>query len=86
MHLQQSVFLEFQMGISILQSQDDQMAEDASGILPEYHPELEAMSKRPTDNSVQILAFRRTNPGIQKEIKNLSMQIEDVNKVLSSTT
>jgi len=54
----------FRSGINILQSQDMQIVQEANSIFEVYKRELEAMSKRITDNASQIQAVTRTHIGI----------------------
>jgi len=61
MSLPQAALPEIGTGIYILQSQENQIVEEASSLFQRIKVEFAAMSKRITDNTVQILAITGTN-------------------------
>jgi len=59
--MHQAVLNELRSGIHILQSQDNQIVEEATSLLQGMKSEMEAMNKRITSNSIQLLAQQNTN-------------------------
>jgi len=52
----QALLKELRFGIQILQSQDNQIVGEATELFSGMKTEMEAMSKRITGNSIQLLA------------------------------
>jgi len=83
MEMQQAMLKKLRFGIHILQSQDDQIVEEASQLFQGTKTEMEAMSKRITANSILLLANQINNREIQEDIQGLMLGIESVNKTLA---
>ena len=81
--MQQAILKELRFGIRILQSQDSQIVDEASQLFRGMRTEMDAMSKRITANSIQLLANQNKNKKIQEDIQGLKTGVESVNKVLS---
>jgi len=81
--MQQAMLKELRFGIHILQSQDNQIVDEASQLFQGMKSEMEAMSKRITANSIQLLANQNRNKKIQEDIQGLTLGVESVNKTLS---
>ena len=81
--MQQAMLKELRFGIHILQSQDNQIVNEASQLFQGMKTEMEAMSKRITANSIQLLANQKKNKQIQDDIQGLTLGMESVNKALS---
>jgi predicted nucleic acid-binding Zn-ribbon protein len=84
LQLQEAVLQELRSGINILQGRDAQIVQETNDIFIMYTKEIEAMSKRITDNASQILAVKGTNISIQRSLKDINSKIQKVNKVLDS--
>jgi len=83
LQLQEAVLQELRSGINILQGQDAQIVQEANDICTTRKKEMEAMSKRITDNASQILRIKGTNIGMQRSLKDMNSKIEKVNEVLN---
>ena len=81
--MQQAMLKELRFGIHILQSQDNQIVDEASQLFQGMKSEMEAMSKRITANSIQLLANQNRNKKIQDDIRELSLGVESVNTILA---
>ena len=81
--MQQVMLKELRFGIHILQSQDNQIVEEASQLFQGMKSEMEAMSKRITANSIQLLASQNKNKKIQEDLQGLTTAVESVNKVMT---
>jgi len=86
MLLQQDVLQEVQMGIKVLEGQDDPIVEDASTMFPAVATELQSLSKRISDNTIQILAVKQSSASIQKGMKNFTTRIDSVIWILAPVT
>jgi len=81
--MQQVMLKELRFGIHILQTQDNQIVDEANQLFQGMKTEMEAMSKRITANSIQLLANQNTTKKIQAEIQGLTLGVDSVNNVLS---
>jgi len=81
--MQQAMLKELRFGIHILQTQDNQIVDEASQMFQGMKSEMEAMSKRITANSIQLLANQNKHTKIQDEIRGLTLATETVNKIMS---
>jgi len=81
--MQQAMLKELRFGIHILQTQDNQIVNEASQMFQGMKNEMDAISKRITANSIQLLANQNKQKNIQDEIRGLTLAIESVNKVMS---
>jgi len=81
--MQQAMLKELRFGIHILQTQDNQIVDEASQMFQGMKSEMEAMSKRITANSIQLLANQNKHKNIQDDIRGLTVAVESVNKVMS---
>jgi Mg2+ and Co2+ transporter CorA len=61
MHLQPAVLQELYSGIHNLQFQDNQTVSEATDLFAGLQQELEAQSKRISDNTLQMLAVKNSN-------------------------
>jgi len=79
--LQEAVLRELRLGVNILQGQDGQIVQEANEIFVTHKKEMEAMSKRITDNATPNLAVKGTNIGIQRSLKDMNSNVQKVNMV-----
>jgi hypothetical protein len=79
--LQEAVLRELRLGVNILQGQDGQIVQEANEIFVTHKKEMEAMSKRITDNATPNLAVKGTNIGIQRSLKDMNSKVQKVNMV-----
>ena len=84
LQLQEAVLQELRSGINILQGQESQIVQEANDNFMTHKKEMEAMSKRVTDNVSQILGITENNIGIQRSLKDMNSKIGRVNEVLDS--
>jgi len=84
--MHQAVLKELRSGIHILQSQDNQIVEEATSLFQGMKSEMEAINKRITSNSIQLLAHQNTNKKIQEGMTEWTGKVDPVNKILSSIT
>jgi len=76
-----------QVGIHILEAQDDSIVQEASKLFPGARTVMAAISKRIKDNSCQILTIEGMNKKIQDgSIKDFSKKINNVKTILPSIT
>jgi len=61
MHFQEVILPQLRSGIHILPNQDNQIVVEATDLFTGIHREQEAMSKRISDNTLQILAVKASN-------------------------
>jgi len=80
------VLKELRSGIHIVQSQDNQIVEERTSLFQGMKSEMEAMSKRSSGNSIQLLAHQNTNKQIQEEMMELRGKFDSVNQIVSSIT
>jgi predicted nucleic acid-binding Zn-ribbon protein len=86
MHFQQAMLEELQSGIHVLQEQDNQIVGEATDLFAGIRVELEAQSKKITDNGLQIFAQKISIQAVQKSIGVLSKRIDEVNNILATIT
>jgi len=85
-YLQEAILQEVRSGISVLQAQDNQIVQEASSLFDRIRSEMTNMSKRISDNSLQILAVKNSNQNIQKNIVSLTKKLDEVNRVMAAIT
>jgi hypothetical protein len=66
MQFQQVMLEELQSGIHVLQEEDNQIAEEATDLFAGIRTELEAQSKKITNNGLQIFAQKVSIEAVQK--------------------
>jgi HSP90 family molecular chaperone len=86
MQFQEAMLQERCSGIHILQDQDNQMVVEVTDLFAGIRRELEAMSKRISDNSLQILAVNASNQAIQKILAGVTLRSDGVNKAMAAIT
>jgi predicted nucleic acid-binding Zn-ribbon protein len=86
MQFQQAMLEELHSGIHVLQEQDNQIVGEATDLFAAIRSELEAQSKKITDNGLQIFAQRVSIQAVRKSIGVVSNRIDEVNKVLATIT
>jgi hypothetical protein len=86
MQFQQAILEELHSGIPVLQEKDNQIAGEATDLFVGVRSELEAQSKKITDNGLQIFAQNVSIQAVQKSVGILSKRIDEVNKVLATIT
>lgn len=84
MQFQQAMLEGLRSGIHVLQEQDNQIVGEATDLFMGIRSELEAQSKKITDNGLQIFAQKISIQAVQKLIGVLSKRIDEVNKVLAT--
>jgi len=77
---------EIRSGVQILQLWDHQIVNEATDLFNGMRQELDAQSKRISDNSLQILAVKATTQTIQKGISIITKRIDEVNKIFVALT
>jgi len=83
---QDAMLQERRSGIHVLQSQDDQIVSEATDLFNGMRQELEAMSKRISDNSLQLSAANVSTQAAQKGISILSRWVDEANKAITAST
>jgi len=73
-------------GIHVLQSQDNQIVQEASDMFGGMRSELGALSKRISDNALQLLAFKSSIQSAQKGLSLLSKRVDEVTKTTAAIT
>jgi len=86
MDLHHAVLQQVHLGIGIMRSHDNDIVEDSSSTFSRINQELQSLSKRISDNTIQILAVKGTMSATQKMMKTLTTKIDSVNKILASIT
>ena len=86
MNFQQVVLEEFRSGIHILRDQNNQIISEATDLFTGIRAELEAQSKRITDNCLTIFAQNVSIQAIQKLMGILSKKIDETNTVMAAIT
>jgi hypothetical protein len=71
-------------GISVLQSRDHQIIEEAESMFLGHQLKIDAISKRIMENTTQIPLIKGTIIRIQQSLKEMNKKIDNVNKVLES--
>jgi predicted nucleic acid-binding Zn-ribbon protein len=84
--LQDVMLQELRSGIHILQSQDHQIVAEATDLFNGMRQGIEAISKRISDNTLQILAVEVSTQNVQKGVSVLSKGINEVNKAMTAIT
>jgi flagellin-specific chaperone FliS len=84
--LQDAMPQELRSRIHILQSEDNQIVNEATDLFNGMRQELDAQSKRISDNTLQILAVKVTTQTIQKRVSILTKRIDEVNKIMVAIT
>lgn len=86
MQFQQATLQEIRSGIQILQGHDNQIVTEATDLFAGILQEQEALSKRISDNSLQVLAVQSSNHTIQKSLATVTLRIDEVNKAMVAIT
>jgi len=83
---QEAMLQEFRSGIHVLQSQDNQIVQEASDLFGGMQSELGALSKRISDNTLKLLAFKSSIQSTQKGLSLLSKRVDEVTKTTAAIT
>ena len=83
---QDAMLQELRSGIHVLQSQDNQIVQEATDLFGGMRNELEAQSKRISDNTLQLLAVRPSTQAVQKGLSLLSKRVDKVFKTTAAIT
>ena len=79
---QEAMLQELRSGVQVLQTQDNQIVQEATELFDGMRSELEAQSKRITGNALQLIAVKASIQTVQKGMAQLS---ERVDKVVGAT-
>lgn len=77
---------ELRSGVHILQLHNNQIVAEATDLFNGMQQELEALSKRISDNTLQISAVIVTAQTVQNAISVLTKRIDEVNKPMATIT
>jgi len=83
---QEAMLQELRLGIHVLQSQDNQIVQEATDLFEGMRNELRAQSKRISDNTLQLLAQKGSTQTFQKGLAQLSKRIDEVVKTTAAIT
>jgi len=83
---QEAMLQELRSGIHVLQSQDNQIVQEATDLFGGMRNDLEAQSKRISDNTLQLLAVRSSTQAVQKGLALLSKRVDEVVKTMAAIT
>jgi len=83
---QDTMLQELRSGIHVLQSQDNQIVNEAMDLFNGMRQELEAQSKRISDNTLQLLAIKACTQNAQNGVSALSKRVDEVVRVSSAIT
>ena len=83
---QEAMLQELRQGIHVLQSQDDQIVQEATSMFGGMKSELEAQSKRISDNTLQLLAVKGSTNTVQNGLALLSKRVDEVVKTTAAIT
>jgi len=77
---------ELRSGIHVLESQNNQIVSEATELFSGMRQELEAISKRISDNTLQLLAAKSSTQAVQKGVSVLSKRVDEVNQAMTAIT
>jgi predicted nucleic acid-binding Zn-ribbon protein len=83
-NVQDAMLPELCSGIHVLQSQANQIVSEATDLFNRMRQELEALSKRISDNTLQISAVKVSTESVQKGVSILSTRIDEVIKAMTA--
>jgi len=83
---QEAMLQELLSGIQVLQSQDNQIVQEATDLFGGMQREMEAQSKRISDNTLQLLAVRPSTQSVQKGLSLLSKRVDEVVRTTAAIT
>jgi len=83
---QEAMLQELRAGVQVLQTQDNQIVQEATELFSGMRSELEAQSKRITDNSLQLIAVKTSIQAVQKGMAQLSKRVDEVVKTTAAIT
>ena len=86
MPFQKAMLQEIRSGVHILQDQDNQIVKEATDLFAVIRREQEAMSKRISNHSLQILAVKTSNQTIQQSLAMVTLRIDEVIKAMVAIT
>jgi len=86
MNFQQAMLEELRSGIHIVQDQDNQIIAEATDLFTGIQAELEAQSKRITDDGLKIFVQKVSIQAIQKTMGILSKRIDEITMVTAAIT
>jgi len=81
---QEAMLQELRSGIHVLQSQDNQIVQEATDLFGGMRKELEAQSKRISGNTFQLLAVKSSTQAVQKGLALLSKRVDEVVKTTAA--
>jgi len=82
---QEAMLQELRSGIHVLQSQD-QIIQEATDLFGGMQKELEAQSKRISDNTLQLLAVETSTQTVQKGLSLLTKRVDEVVRTTAAIT
>lgn len=86
MQFHEAMLQELCSSMHILQGPHNQIVDETTNLFPGIHREQENMSKRITDDSLQILAVKSSNQTIQEMLAAVTQRIDKVNKAMVART
>jgi len=84
--LLQAALQELRTGISVLQSQNNQIVEEAIIMFQGYQSEMESIRKRILNNTLSALALEWMNARIYNGLKILNSRFGNIYQILASVT
>ena len=83
---QEAMLQELRSGIHVLQSQDNEIVQEATDLFSGMRNELEAQSKRIINNTLQLLAVKSSTQATQKGMSLLTKRVDELAKVTAAIT
>jgi hypothetical protein len=83
---QGAVLEELRCGIHVLQEQNNQIVGEGTDLFAGIRSELDAQSKKITDNGLQVFAQKVSIQDVQNSVGVLSKRIDEANKFLATIT
>jgi len=83
---QEAMLQELRSGIHVLQSQDNQIVQEATDLFDGMRKELEAQCKRITNNTLQLVAVKSSTQTVQKGLSVLTKRVDEIAKATAAIT
>jgi len=83
---QEALLQELRSGIHVLQSQDNQIVQEATDLFDGIQKELQAQSKRVSNNTLQLLAVKNPVQTVQKGLGMLTKRVDEVVRTTAAIT
>jgi len=83
---QEAMLQELRARVQVLQTQDNQIVQEATELFGGMRSELEAQSKRITGNALQLIAVKASVQAVQKGMAQLSKRVDEVVRTTAAIT